>query len=397
MCRMRMGLIVAVGMILGMGSGAYGQVIRLKSLATADLRQDVRVGDVATVSGVTGKKAEELANTVVVAGIEKPLQLKAETVLMAIITQRGAGAMGSNLQVSGAAVCTIEIAGMSGKTVAMGTAETGVKLGTMAPNLGSNTLNSGSNGDHLASVGAQSGVAGGQTEVKEVKGGAAVTEEGNLRNVIVNKVMKDLGVGEEDVRVEFNTTSPLVEMPVGGGQRWLVRPLTRTMLGTVQFEAQLAGGTKVVQRLNVMTEVKRRQRVLVAAGQIKRGEVVTGEMVRFEDVWMDRNVPTLLAAEKDVIGLEAQRDVDVGAQMDQRDFKPLLMAHKGDAVTVMYVAGPLEVQIRARAMGDGKFHDAIEVRNETTGEKYTAVMVKKGVGVVGTITAELERRIRETQ
>jgi flagella basal body P-ring formation protein FlgA len=254
--------------------------------------------------------------------------------------------------------------------------------------------------------GPQGGAVGGAVGVAEGAKGVGRKEDGRLadtttdetlRNVIVNKVLKDLGATEEDVRVEFNTTSPLVDAPVAAGQRWLVRPLTRTILGTVQFEAQLAEGTKVVQRVNVGTEVKRRQRVLVATGKIERGEVVTGEMIRFEDVWMDRNVPTLLAAEKEVIGLEAQRDVGVGAQMDARDFKPLLMAHKGDVVTVIYAAGSLEVQVRGRALTDGKFHDAIEVRNESTGEKYTAVMVKKGLGVAGAMSAEQEKRIRETQ
>jgi flagella basal body P-ring formation protein FlgA len=236
-----------------------------------------------------------------------------------------------------------------------------------------------------------------KTEVKEGTKAEVSLERNTLRDVIVNKLLGDLGAAAEDVRVDFNTTSPLVDAPVANGQRWLIRPLTRTMLGTVQFEAQLAEGTKVLQRLNLATEVQRRQRVLVATARIGRGDVVTGETMRFEEVWMDRNVPTLFAAEKDVVGLEAQRDIDVGAQLDQRDFKPALMAHKGDQLTVIYISGPLEVQIRGRAMMDGKLHEAVDVRNDSTGEKFTAVMVKKGMGVVGTMTAEQEKRIREMQ
>jgi flagella basal body P-ring formation protein FlgA len=176
-------------------------------------------------------------------------------------------------------------------------------------------------------------------------------------------------------------------------RRWLVRALTQTFWGAVQFEAQLAEGTKVVQKINVPTEVKRRQRVVVLASRLSRGEVVTGEKVKYADIWMDRNVPTLFGAAAEVVGLEAQRDVDAGSQADQRDFKPLLMAHKGDLVTVVYVAGPLEVQIKGRALADGKFHEVIDVRNETTGEKIGAVMVKKGVGVAEAMTEEQERKL----
>jgi flagella basal body P-ring formation protein FlgA len=83
--------------------------------------------------------------------------------------------------------------------------------------------------------------------------------------------------------------------------------------------------------------------------------------------------------------------------LDQRDFKPALMTHKGDALTVVYVSGPLEVQVRGRAMTDAKLHDAVDVRNDSTGEKFSAVMIKRGVGVAGAVTAEQEKRIRETQ
>ena len=357
-------------MVLAMGTGAMAQTIRLKPLATAELRQDVRVGDVASV---TGAGADALANTVLVAGIEKPMQVKAESVLMAIMTQRGTSGAG-NLQMGGAAVCEIDLKGQ----------DFGIKgdiKGVAGVILDKKPENPGGIGGETGSKGEVGG-----------KGIGGATGGETLRNVIVEKLLKDSGVGAEDLRVECNTTNPLVDSPAGSGQRWLVRPLTRTLLGAVQFEAQLAEVTKVVQRLNVLTDVRRRQRVVVTTAALKRGTMVTAEMVKYEDAWMDRNVPTLMAAVGDVIGLEAQRDVDAGSQADQRDFKPLLMAHKGDQVTVVYVAGPLEVQIRARALADAKFHDVIDVRTES-GEKVGAAMVKKGVGVVGAMTEEQEKKV----
>ena len=67
---MRMHLIVA-GLTMALVNGAaWGQTIRLKSLVTVELHQDVRLGDVATVTAAEGRTAEELANTVIVAGIE---------------------------------------------------------------------------------------------------------------------------------------------------------------------------------------------------------------------------------------------------------------------------------------------------------------------------------------
>jgi len=109
MMRMIVIYIVAALALGTLGTPSMGQTIRLKSLATVELHQDVRLGDVAGVTADDARKADELANTVLISSIEKPLQLKAEAVLMAVMAQRGAGALGNNLQVSGAAACTIEI------------------------------------------------------------------------------------------------------------------------------------------------------------------------------------------------------------------------------------------------------------------------------------------------
>src|SRR5690349_5498375 len=98
---------------------AQGQVIRIKGQATAEAKQDVRLGDVATVTGVDSRQAEQLADTVIVAGIEKPATIKAEAILMALIAQRGpGGAVGNNLQIGGSAACEITV--VDSKAMAMG-------------------------------------------------------------------------------------------------------------------------------------------------------------------------------------------------------------------------------------------------------------------------------------
>ena len=51
---------------------AFGQTIRLKPQAAVELHQDVRLGDIASVTAGDGRQAEELANTVIISGIEKP-------------------------------------------------------------------------------------------------------------------------------------------------------------------------------------------------------------------------------------------------------------------------------------------------------------------------------------
>ena len=136
--------------------------------------------------------------------------------------------------------------------------------------------------------------------------------------------------------------------------------------------------------------------VLVAAAQIPVGTVMTKDQFVAEDVLLDRNLPTLFTSEKEVVGLEAQRSIVVGSQLDQRDFKPVQMAQVGDAVTVVFVSGSLEVKMSGRAMKGGRLHDQIAIRNEATHEEYQAVLIGKSLAVVGgTLTEAQEKLLRE--
>jgi len=372
-----MKMIKIAAMVMGVlvCSLAQGQVVRIKAQATAEFRQDVRLGDVATVSGVDSKQAEQLSDMVVVADIEKPVTIKAEAILMALISQRGpGGAVGNNLQIGGSSICEITV--VNNKATAMGAvsaveAPAAPVVKTKAP-----------------AATTQPGAPASQPALPEV---------GTLRDAIMARLMTDSGLPRDQLQLDINSTSPLVDAPVEATQKWLVRPLSRTPQGVVPFETQLVQGTKVLQRLNVETEVKWYQKVLVTTDKIGRGDVITAEKVRYEEVWLDRKMPTLFHTDKEVIGLEAQRDVDAGTQVDQRDFKPLLMAHKGDFVTVLYVDGPVQVQLRGRAQADARFHQQITVQSDKSSDTYQVVMLRKNMGVAGAISAVQEKQLIDAQ
>ncbi len=101
---------VACSLAAIQGGAVSGQVIRLEKQLIVEPHQDVRLGDIATVTGVDRKTAEELSNTMILANVETERNLKAESVLMALISQLGPSALGSGLQVSGSAQCAITVA-----------------------------------------------------------------------------------------------------------------------------------------------------------------------------------------------------------------------------------------------------------------------------------------------
>jgi flagella basal body P-ring formation protein FlgA len=370
---------------------ARGQVIRLNPRTQVAQRQDVRLGDIATVTAPDARTAEELASTVIITGVEHSETIKAETVLLALLAQHGPASVAGNLQISGAAACEIKVQGspdaqLAQKQIAVANAVTG----DASPQ---------SKEDGKATPTAEPPAATGQAaQMSAPATMPAASETITLAKLIVSRAQSDLNSTADDVRVTFETISPLLDQPVPAGRRWLCRPLTRMPLGTVQYEAQLVEGTKVVERLTVQTKVEKKQMVVVATGKFVRGDLVTPDKMRLQEAWMDRRIPTLICSMADAAGLEAQKEVEIGSMLDQRDFKPLLMAHRNDTVNVIYIAGPLEVQMSGQVMTDAKLKDQVEIRNPKTGEQYSATMVAKGIAVAGgTLTAEQESKLRESR
>src|SRR5689334_7231276 len=99
----RLAAVAAVTAMLACAGTLSAQVIRVKPQVTADPAQNIRLGDVATVTGTDAKTGESLLNMIIVPGITEARALRAEAILMAVISQIGPGKLADNLQVEGAA------------------------------------------------------------------------------------------------------------------------------------------------------------------------------------------------------------------------------------------------------------------------------------------------------
>lgn len=353
--------------VCGVVGPAMGEVVRLREQVSVEKGADVRLGEMATVSG--GAAGERLANVVVVSGVAGPLKVKAEAVLMAVIAQQGAAAS-TELELSGAAVCDIQVAGAKAAATEKPAAIVETKKPAAAP-----------------AVAKAPPVE--TAKPAEIGGGSSLAE------VMTARIIKELDAPKDDVRVTIETVHPLVNRPAGAGREWLVRPLTRSFMGTVQCEAQLVEGEKVLQRMTVTAHVEKRARLTVATRPLGRGEIVTEESVKEEDVWLDRAAPTVFTAAADAIGLEAKLPVAAGQRLDQRDFKASELAAKGDDLRVIFMIGALKVEGHGKALEAGTMNSQIQVKNEKTNQTYQATLVGKRLVVVGDTTLGTDKHAQE--
>jgi len=361
-------MVVAVMLV---GHSAFGQVIRISKEASVAASQDVRLGDVATITGTDAKTAEQLANLVILPNLRESRNVRAESVLMAVIAQTGPGQLADRLNVTGAANCEVKIESPAAKAPVV---EPKVVVRT-----------------DVAPV------------VVAVRGGAAVKSDTpvkeasseTLAKLISTKLAELLRVGEEDLRINFTSSHPLLDSPAPAGKAFVLKPLTRSFVGSVQFEVQYVEGSRILQRFNVQVQVFKRERVLIATSELSKGDVVLRSHFRIDDAWLDRQMPTLFNDEKKVVGMEAVRSVSAGSMLDQRDFRPMEMVGRGEAITVFFVQGNLRVQMDGVAMQSGKLHEAIQVKKNSTNETYQATLIGKRLAVVGSVSDQLEKQLRE--
>jgi flagella basal body P-ring formation protein FlgA len=372
--------------LLCVASHANGQSLRLRPTATLEAGT-IHVGDVATIEGLDPTTAEMLSQTPV-ATASKATTIRAEQVLFAILTENGRTSVTTQLQVNGPTECAVQIAG-SDAAQPMTAHDTGANRPAVTA---------------VGFVSAPAAVtvptmAASESPAAPVRANA---EKTTLSELLVSQVVEQLGVKQNDVRINFDTISPLLDQPVTGDQRWVIRQNGHTLIGTVQWNAQLLQGSRLLQRLLVQASITQRSTVLIAHDNLRNGDIITAAQVTTEERWLDRKIPTLFSKPEEVIGqvVLPQLGIAGGTALDQRDFKPVSMAVKGDLVTVYMISGSLTIKNQAKAMSSGRLHEAIQLRADDTSAKsdadFQGVLIGRDVAVVGgPIDPATEAKLKE--
>jgi len=141
-----------------------------------------------------------------------------------------------------------------------------------------------------------------------------------------------------------------------------VRPGQR-LLGSVPVHVTIQRGDRAVGRATAVLTVRVFQRMLVARRRIRRGEVLTKDMVRLqrgELTSMHNDSVTDLA---DALGREARVDISAFAVVSRQALAAARVVRRGALVTLLAQRGRLRVSAHGIAEQDGAAGQLIRVRN----------------------------------
>jgi flagella basal body P-ring formation protein FlgA len=149
----------------------------------------------------------------------------------------------------------------------------------------------------------------------------------------------------------------------------------RTPLAITIFE-----GSALVDEGNVRADVVLRRTVLTLTAPVRRGEIISPELVRVGEAWLASDVLPLHPER--ALGRVATRNLDAGAMLTAPDVDRPIAVKRGDIVSVRSVVGTASVRTRARALAAGGEGDVIDLEVLGSRARITARVIGPGRAVI---------------
>jgi flagella basal body P-ring formation protein FlgA len=195
-----------------------------------------------------------------------------------------------------------------------------------------------------------------------------------LRGLVVARLAELTGATASDLRVTFSERDEALLQQGALIDRFEIESPASRFVGRVPLTIRRYRGDRVAETLQVAAQVERRALVIVATRSISRGERFSADAVAVREVFLrdDRGEP--IRDLKLVVGQIASAQLREGAVLYPSMIETPLMVRRGELVTVRCISGGLVVRTVARAGGDGRLDEVIEVRNETTRQTFAATV-----------------------
>ncbi len=153
-------------------------------------------------------------------------------------------------------------------------------------------------------------------------------------------------------------------------------------VGMGAFRGEVVVDGKVQKTFFAKAKVETYQEVLVAAREIKRGDVFSDRNVRYEKHALSTVEAGAFREVFELDGMVARSTILPGQVVTERKVTMPRLVKRNQLVQVETRIGALVIQTRAQAMSDGIVGEVLTCRNPQSKEQFTGVLRRDGVVVV---------------
>lgn len=198
--------------------------------------------------------------------------------------------------------------------------------------------------------------------------------EATIEIAIVRRFMDELGVGPERLRLRFKPGSDELLGLASGARRTVIRPVSTYASSVVllRVERYLPSGS-VERSETVSVEVQILRSVLKVREQISRRQAIPGGVFEATEEWLAPTVDAVDASDAfKVIGNLAQTRLEPGTTLLHSHVEEPVAVERNSLVQVIYHVDGFVLKTQARARGEGRVGEIIEVRMEDTKSSFLA-------------------------
>jgi len=330
---------ISVALVLALGSSAWANTIVLRSAAKLDSARSVTLADVAELSGEAAVAAGGVVVEADVAAASRGRMWAEITIEQVNRALKEAGIPTGRLAVSGSKCY--------------------VRFGAAPPE---------------PKVDREPRRAESTAQVIDFSG------EETVRHRVGHVLARLFGVDASMLRVKFDSTDEAVLGMLIAGRRVAIEPMTSGLTAKALVMVRVYEGDTLAVNQTISATIELQRRVLVVTKDVARGRTITPDLIKEEDRWMEPGGATLITSPDQVNGCEALTRLDAGMPLREHDAAPAVVIKRGDMVEVLCLSGGIEIKARARAMGDGRRGERVELRME--GSKKTFAGRADGPGRV---------------
>ncbi|MFT5422590.1 MAG: flagella basal body P-ring formation protein FlgA [Phycisphaerales bacterium] len=210
-------------------------------------------------------------------------------------------------------------------------------------------------------------------------------ETTTLRDQITAHLLAIFAVERDSIRLTYEDRDATLLDTVIQGRVAEVRAIgsgRRVPLSVAVYE-----GDRVVAEGTVRVEVSLRRSVVVLNQELSRGVTVSPEHFTTQDQWVEADDDSCTAEQ--ALGQMTRRRARAGETLTTDLLEAPIMISRGDIVTVRSVRGAAVVRLRARALGDGRLGEQIELEHTTQQSgrdrrsRITARVIGPGRALIG--------------
>jgi flagella basal body P-ring formation protein FlgA len=178
---------------------------------------------------------------------------------------------------------------------------------------------------------------------------------------------------ELTISVQLDAAIPMELQSYGDGTRFADLLLDRAS-GRFSVIALLPRDASM-SRLSLTGQVMAVAEVPVLRDMVRRGQLVTPELVGYELLPAQRLPSGMVVDVADLVGQAARRTLHPGRPIRSADLMPPIVVAKNRVVRMVYEVGALRLTARGRALGDGGAGAMIKVLNVDSKRTVDAIVI----------------------